>query len=101
MAKTKYLTASEVQKKAKHHIASMGSCFAPIKKIYGTLTTNQYGQRYNTQEVSIMILTENFWDYWNGIAKQENVFIELYADKPIQVSPAARKGAGRKGGIGK
>ena len=92
MAKTKYLTASEVQKKAKHHIASIGSCYAPIKKIYGTLTTNQYGQRYNTQEVSIMILTENFWYYWSRIAKQENVFIELYADKPIAEKPCCKQG---------
>ena len=83
MKRIKYLTQAEVEKRAKHQIASIGSVFAPIKKVYGTITNNPYGKRYNTTEVSIMLYSEQFWHYWEQRAKRENVFFELYADKAI------------------
>ena len=79
----KYLTQAEVEKRAKHQIASIGSCFSPVKKIYGTITTNTYGNKYTTTDVSIMAHTQDFWFYWEQRAKRENVFFELYADKAI------------------
>mgnify|MGYP000844983567 FL=1 len=83
MKRIKYLTQAGVEKRAKHQIASIGSCFAPVKKIYGTITTNPYGKKYNTADVSIMVYTQDFWFYWEQRAKRENVFFELYADKAI------------------
>ena len=83
MKRKKYLTQSEVEKIAKHKIASIGSCFAPTKKIYGTITQNAYGNKYNTTDVSIMAYTEDFWLYWENRARCENVFIELYAYRAI------------------
>ncbi len=79
----KYLTQAEVKKRAKYKIAEIGSVFAPIKKVYGTITNNPYGQRYNTTEVSIMLYTKEFWKYWEMKAKQEGVYFELYADKAV------------------
>jgi rRNA processing protein Gar1 len=79
----KYLTQAEVNKRAKYKIAEIGSVFAPIKKVYGTITTNPYGNKYNTADVSIMAYTQDFWFYWEQRAKRENVFFELYADKAI------------------
>jgi ribosomal protein L25 (general stress protein Ctc) len=83
MKQIKYLTPAEVEKVAKHKIAEIGSVFAPIRKIHGTITTNVYGKRYNTAEVSIMLYTKEFWKYWEMKAKQENAYLELYADKAI------------------
>jgi hypothetical protein len=79
----KYLTQAEVKKRAKYKIAEIGSVFAPIRKIHGTITTNVYGKRYNTTEVSIMLYSEQFWRYWEIKAKQEGVYFELYADKEV------------------
>lgn len=79
----KYLTQAEVKKRAKYKIAEIGSVFAPIKKVYGTITNNSYGKRYNTTEVSIMLYSEQFWRYWETKAKQEGVYFELYADKEV------------------
>ena len=84
MKRIKYLTPAEVEKKAKHKIAEIGSVFAPVKKIYGTITTNAYGKKYNTAEISIMAYTEEFWLYWEMKAKQEGAYLELYADKAIE-----------------
>jgi len=81
--KRRYYTREEVEKIAKNKIATIGSCFAPVKKIYGTITTNSYGKKYNTSEVSIMAYTEEFWHYWEMVASQENALLELYADKAI------------------
>ena len=83
MKRIKYLTLAEVEKIAKHKIAELGSVFAPVKKIYGTITTNAYGRRYNTNEVSIMLYTKEFWKYWEMKAEQEGVYFELYADKAV------------------
>jgi hypothetical protein len=83
MKKMKYLTQDQVEKIATHKIASIGSCSAPIKKVYGTITTNSVGQRYNTATVSIMLYTPDFWNYWATRAKQLNVFFELFADKEV------------------
>ena len=79
----KYLTQAEVKKRPKYKIAEIGSVFAPIKKVYGTITTNVYGKKYNTTEVSIMLYTKEFWKYWEMKAKQENAYLELYADRAI------------------
>lgn len=80
----KYLTQAEVKKRAKYKIAEIGSVFAPIEKVYGTITNNPYGKRYNTTEVSIMLYSEQFWHYWEIKAKQEGVYFELYADKEVK-----------------
>ena len=83
MKRIKYLTQAEVEKIAKYKIATIGSCLSPVKKIYGTITTNVYGNKYNTSEISIMTYTREFWLYWENEAKSKNVLIELYADKNI------------------
>lgn len=83
MGRIKYLTAEETEKRAKYKLACIGSCFAPARKVYGTITENTYGNRYNTKDVSIMTFTDEFWDYWEQRAKRENVFFELYADKNL------------------
>ena len=77
----KYLTQAEVKKRAKYKIAEIGSVFAPIKKVYGTITNNPHGKRYNTADVSIMLYSEQFWRYWEIKAKEEGVYFELYANK--------------------
>ena len=59
------------------------SLYLKVKSINGTITTNVYGKRYNTTEVSIMLYTKEFWKYWEMKAKQENAYLELYADKAI------------------
>ena len=84
MKRVKYLTQAQVDKIAKHFIAASGSCSAPVKKICGTLTENEHGYKFNTSSVSIMLYTEDFWQYWAMQAKKEGVYIELYADKKVK-----------------
>ena len=79
----KYLTQTDVKKRAKYKIAEIGSVFAPIKKVYGTITNNPYGKRYNTTGVSIMLYTKQFWRYWEIKAKKEGLYFKLYADKDV------------------
>ena len=83
MKRIKYLTQADVEKRAKYFLAASGSCEAPVKKVYGTITTNAYGNKYNTADVSIMAYTEEFWFYWKQRAARENVYFELYADRKI------------------
>lgn len=83
MKRIKYLTQAEVEKRAKYHVATIGSSFAPTKRICGTITTNAYGNKLNTADVSIMTYTDEFWLYWERRAKRENALIEIYADRVI------------------
>lgn len=83
MKRIKYLTQAEVEERAKHKIATIGRGSSVVKKIYGTITTNPYGYRYNTQEVSMMVDGNDFTVYWNIRAKKENVTFELYADRAV------------------
>jgi hypothetical protein len=83
MKRIKYLTQAEVEKRAKYHVATIGSSLAPTKRICGTITTNAYGNKLNTVDVSIMTYTEDFWLYWERRAERENALIEIYADRAI------------------
>ncbi len=73
----------KTEERANYKIAEIGSVFAPIKKVYGTISKNPYGKRYNTKEVSIRLYSKQFWHYWEIKAKEERVYFELYANKEL------------------
>lgn len=91
MKRIKYLTQAEVEKRAIYKLATVGSCDAPVKRVYGTTTTNAYGYKYHTADVSIMVYTEEFWLYWERRAKREGVLFELYADRQLNESGISEK----------